>query len=164
MRPSLQSPVSLPRKPPTLRPLFLDQTKSFKKYDINDFNDIKNLEDGYICTQHEHHVVFFKLLKNELSIPEVSECIRIDKDLHVKLFYKGSPLPLPQWFRHGRDCKLTNKTMLENLPSYIRTECEQFSSIFDELQQIKFKKKPIYSANALMLRYSSLQAYTFGRI
>ena len=70
------------------------------------------------------------------------------------------PLPLPQWFRHG---KLTNKTMLESFPSYIQTECEQFSSIFEELQQIKFKKKPIYSGNvilyALMLRYSSLQAY-----
>ena len=53
--------------------------------------------------------------------------------------------------------------MLENFPSYIRTECEQFSFIFEELQQIKFQKKPIYSANviryALMLRYSSLQVY-----
>ena len=68
---------------------------------------------------------------NELSIPEVSECIQIDKDLHVKLFYKGSPLPFPQWQRLQ-----TNKTMLENFPSYIRTECEQFSSIFEELQQI----------------------------
>ena len=109
-------------------------------------------------SQYEDHVVFFKLLKNELSI---SECIRIDIDLHVKLFYKGSPLPLPQWFRHSRGGKLTNKIMLENFPSYIRTECEQFSSIFEESQQIKFKKKPIYSANgiryALMLRYSSLQ-------
>ena len=52
MRPSLQSPVSLPRKPPTLRPILLDQTKSFKKHDINDFKDINNsllrhLEDGY---------------------------------------------------------------------------------------------------------------------
>ena len=123
--------------------LSLDQNKSCKKYDINDFKEsntslLIHLEDGYV--QYEDHVVFFKLLKNELSIPEVSGCIRIDKDLHVKLSYKGSPLPLPQWFRHGRDCKLTNKTMLENFPSYIRTECEQFPSIFDELQQIKFKK------------------------
>ena len=69
---------------------------------------------------------------------------------------------IPQWFRHGRDCKLTNKTMFQNFPSYIRTEWEQFSSIFEELQQTKFKQKPIYSANAihyaLMLRYSLLQA------
>ena len=93
---SLHSPVLLARKPPTFLPDMLDQTKSFKKYDMNDFKDInsslrRHLEYGYVCTQYEDYV-FFKLLKNELSIPEVSECIRIDKDLHVKLFYKGSSI------------------------------------------------------------------------
>ena len=167
--PSLQSAISLPRKSPTPRPFLLDQTESFiKKYDIDDFKDVNSsllthLEDGYEFKKYEDHVVFYKLNTDELSIPEVTECIRIDKNLHVRLFYKRSPLPLPQWFRYGRDCRLTNKTMLENFPSYIGRENENFSPIFEELQQIKFKKKPIYSANiiryALMLRYSSLQAY-----
>ena len=98
MRTSLQSPVLLPCKPLTLQPLLLDQTKSFKKYDINDFKDINNSETFGKMGHKMKTMYFFKLLKNELSIPEVSECIRIDKDLHMKLFYKGSPLPLPQWF------------------------------------------------------------------
>ena len=39
---------------------------------------------------------------------EVIKCICIDKELHVKLFFKGSPVPLPlQCFRHRRDCRLS---------------------------------------------------------
>ena len=43
------------------------------------------------------------------STPEVTECIKIDKELHVKLFFKDCPVPLPQWFRQGTDCRLTKK-------------------------------------------------------
>ena len=107
--------------------------------------------------------MFYKLELNELSAPEVKECIRVDDELHVKLFYKGSPVPLPEWFRKGRDCKLTRKSMLQNLPNYVRIEGEQTSSIFEELKQIQFQKKPRFSSNviryALLLRYTSLQSY-----
>ena len=34
-----------------------------------------------------------KGMTDYLSIPQLSECIRVD-NLHVKLFYKGSPIPL----------------------------------------------------------------------
>ena len=46
--------------------------------------------------------------------------IRVDKELHVRLFFKASPVPLPQWFRYGRDCRLIHKSMLENFPAYCR--------------------------------------------
>ena len=96
------------------------------------------------------HVVYFKL-----ETPQATECIRVD-NLHVKLFYKRSPIPHPQWFRHGQNCKLTTKGMLENFPSYIRAEREKLCGIFYELRDIRFKKIPIYSSNliryALMLR------------
>ena len=53
--------------------------------------------------------------------------------------------------------------MFENFPRHIRGESERLGGVFDELREIRFKKGPIYSANliryALMLRYSSLQAY-----
>ena len=81
------------------------------------------------------------------------ECIRIDDDLHVKLFYKGSPVPLPEWFRKGRDCKLTRKSMLQNLPNYVRIEEEQTSSIFEELKQIQFQKKPRFSSSIIITLY-----------
>ena len=44
-----------------------------------------------------------------MLLPEVTECILIEKELHVKLFFKGLPVPLPELFRHGRDCRLTSK-------------------------------------------------------
>ena len=34
-----------------------------------------------------------------MSILEVTDCIRIDSELHVHPFFKGGPVPLPQWFR-----------------------------------------------------------------
>ena len=34
-------------------------------------------------------------------LPEVTEFIHIEKELHVKLFLKDSPVPLPPWFQHA---------------------------------------------------------------
>ena len=85
------------------------------------------------------------------------------QESHVKLFFKGCPVPLPQWFRQGTDCCLTRKSMLENFPVYLRTYADNHSSIFEELIQYRFTKKPIYSANIirnnLLLRYTSIQSY-----
>ena len=75
-----------------------------------------------------------------MLLPEVTECIRIDKELHVKLFLKGSPVPLPQWFRHGWDYCLTHKSMSEDFPAYLPLQTENFDSIFEELLEYKFKK------------------------
>ena len=46
-------------------------------------------------------------LETVLDVTEVTNCVRVNRDLNVKLFYNGSPLP--QWFRYGRDCRLTKK-------------------------------------------------------
>ena len=35
------------------------------------------------------------------NIPEVTEHIVIDEHLHVKLYKKSIPIPLPEWFRKG---------------------------------------------------------------
>ena len=48
-----------------------------------------------------------------LKVTEVTDCVRVDRDLLVKLFYKGAPLPLPQWFHHGRDCCFSKKSMIQ---------------------------------------------------
>ena len=53
--------------------------------------------------------------------------------------------------------------MLQNFPNYVQSEGERSSSVFEELRQLQFQKKPIYSSNiiryALLLRYTSLQSY-----
>ena len=63
--------------------------------------------------------------------------------------FASSPLPLPQWFHHGTDCRLTRKSVMQNFPNYIRLEEKQMFNILEELKELKFKKK----------EYSSLQTY-----
>ena len=100
---------------------------------------------------------------NVLNVPEVTDCVRVKQNLHVKLFYKGSPLPLPQRFHHGRACRLTRKSMMQNLPNYIKLEGEQKFNILEEFKELKFKKKRTFSSNVIrysfLLRYTSLQTY-----
>ena len=162
----LIAPISVPRKPPTKRIYQEDQLQVFQELDkIKNFKDIDSTltPPGYTFQKYDDHVVFYRLETNVLNVPEVTACMRVDRNLHVKLFYKGSPLPLPQWFRHGRDCRLTRKSMMQNFPSYIRSEGEQTFSILEELKDLKFQKKRMYSSSvirySLLLRYTSLQTY-----
>ena len=81
----------------------------------------------------------------------------MDDKLLVKLFLKGSPVPLPQWFRYGHSYKLTSKSLLENFPSYLESQTKNFST-FDELRKRQLKKNQVYSSEvtqyALLLRYT----------
>ena len=67
--------------------------------------------------------------------------VNLVKIANLKFFFKGCPVPLPQWFREGTDCRLRRKNMLENFPVYIRTYADNHSSIFEELLQYRFYKK-----------------------
>ena len=49
--------------------------------------------------KNDDDVLNYKLEENKMSILEVTDCIRIDSELHVQPFSKGAPVPLPQWFR-----------------------------------------------------------------
>ena len=85
---------------------------------LSDINE-NLVPQEYSFQQRDDHIKFFKLVDKEMVVPEVTECIRIDKEQHVKLFFKGLPVPLPQWFRHGRDCCITQKSMLEKFSAYL---------------------------------------------
>ena len=122
--PSLLPSVPKPRKPPTQRVYQEDEWEKFKRQDtVKDFDDItdsllKHLDHHFSFTRYEDHAIFYKIEKNDLSIPEITSCIRVDADLHVRLYHRGSPLPLPEWF-HRNSCKLTSKNLLQNFPLYI---------------------------------------------
>ena len=139
--------------------------KVFEEQDkIKSFDDTDSTltPQGYAFQKNDDHVVFYHLETNVLNVPEVTDCVRVDRDLHVKLFINGSPLPLPQWFCRRRDCRLTRKSMMQNFPNYIRLEREQTLSILEKLKELKFKKKRIFSSNVIrysLLRYTSLQTY-----
>jgi hypothetical protein len=65
-------------------------------------------------------VILYKMEYSVPNVPEVTETIVIDEKLHVKLYKKSIPIPLPEWFRKGGDCRVTCRSVLENFPSYIR--------------------------------------------
>ena len=97
----LKSPVPVPRKSPTKRVYQQDQFKLFDEQDkIKSFHDIDSALSlpGYTFENYDDHVVFYHLETNVLNVAEVTDCLRVDRDLHVKLC-KGSSLPLPRWFR-----------------------------------------------------------------
>ena len=121
---ALKPPIRIPRKCPKKRNVFADEYVAFVNSDkILKFesNDYTLALPGYKIAKYEDHIVFYKIEHNELLIPQVTGCIRIDDKLHVKLYFKGCPVPLPKWFRHGHDCHLSRKSMLENFPSHVQT-------------------------------------------
>ena len=102
---------------------------------------------------------------NLTRFPAIQEAIKIDSDLHVQLQYHGNTVPLPPWFREGRTATLTRFSMLQNLPSYLRTSTTKYP-ILNELQNqqnYKLQGRPPYSSELirllLLLRYTSLQSY-----
>ena len=151
----LKSPIFVPRKSSTQTVYQQDQFKLFEEQDkIKIFDDISSTltPPGYIFQKYDDFVVFvFYRIETVLSVTEVTDCVRVNRDLSVKLFYKGSPL-LP-WFHHGRDCHLTKKSMMQNFLNYIRLEREQTFNILEKLRGLKFKKKITLSN---VIRYSSL--------
>ena len=111
----------------------------------------KNLRGGSYLNTLTISSSFFSLKININFIGELTECIKTDKEffhhnwwkvwLHVKLFFKGCPIALSQWFRQGTDCCLTRKSMLENFPVYLRNYADNYSSIFEESLQYRLTKK-----------------------
>ena len=80
-----------------------------------------------------------------MLIPEVTGCIQVNSELHVKLLYKGCSVPRPQLFRQGQDCCLLRKSILEKSPVYRQSYIENIYPIFDKLQKHTFTKEPVYS-------------------
>ena len=108
------------RRLPLKRTLDVDESVAFKQSDILTFKTLhENCPEGYQVLREDHKSMFYRIGKQEFLIPEVTECIVVDSELHVKLFLKGSPVALPQWFCKGSDCRLTKKSALENFSTYI---------------------------------------------
>ena len=60
---------------------------------INKLSDIKEILSPavFLFKENNHYVSFCKIEFSEKSAPEVTECIKIDKELNVKLFFKVYP-------------------------------------------------------------------------
>ena len=93
-----------------------DQIDQFDQLDESLLTD---LEQGFSFMKKEGYVLFYKLEFNDATVPETAACVR-NQDLRVKLFFKGLSFPLTQWFRQGRDTRISSKSMLQNFVSYIK--------------------------------------------
>ena len=51
-----------------------------------------------------------------MSILEVTDCIRIDSELHVQPLFQGEPVITPMVL--PRDCRVSRKSMLKNVSPY----------------------------------------------
>ena len=96
-----------------------DQYQGFMNYNlISKLSDIEGSPSitGFLFKKSDDYVTLYKIDFNEKRAPEVTECIKIDKKLQVKLIFKCFPVPLPQRFCQGTGCCLTRNSMLENFP------------------------------------------------
>ena len=104
------SPVTVPRRSPRKHIYHNDQYQSFMNYDLlNKLSDIEESPSlaGFLFKENNDYVIFNKIEFSEKRAPEVTKCIKIDKELHVKLFFKGGPVALLQRFRQDTDYRLT---------------------------------------------------------
>ena len=161
---------NIPRKAPRNRCIPDEYADFVQKDKIKDFKSLDHncCPNGFTFQKFDDHVVYFRLDFSKTFVPEVVETIVVDKDLHVKLFYKGSPIPLPEWFRQGHSCKLSSIGMLDNFPAYINNRASEMpQDILQEMEKIQYikpKGRPPYSSQlirfALMQRYTSRQSYS----
>ena len=164
--PSLLPTTPTTRKPPTDRSQ-PDQFNDFQKNDL-----IKSLSDitdsvcptGYKLEVHDGKAaIMYKLEPTVNDIQQVTETIVIDKELHVKLYKKSIPIPLPEWFRKGSDCRVRHKSSIENFAPYIKNygdvditnPTNMPKENQEELQNLKYEKSfngPNFSPG--MIRYA----------
>ena len=118
----------------------------------------------------DNYIFYYDFAYNENTrFPSIKEAIKIDSELHVELQICGCPVPLPAWLLKGRNGKITDYCMLQNIPGYLlNTSAESSTSIMDDLPQrqyYKHKGLPPFSAElmryALLLRYTSVQCYKY---
>ena len=115
--PSLLPSVLPKRKSPT-RTEFSDQISEFKQKDeIKYFSQINErvCAPSYQLTLQKNKAIFYETENCPFSdIPLVTETIVVTDSLNVKLFWKAIPVPLPEWFRKGSNCRLKSQSMLDN--------------------------------------------------
>ena len=121
---SLLRTLTIHRKSPRKRNTWQDELVLFQAADIK-------VDIDSISEQNSPEKLTFERLDNsaqlcnlkcneETGILAVHECISAEKNLHVRLSYHDSVIPLPQWFWYKNNCTFTKFGMLENFVSYLR--------------------------------------------
>ena len=124
---------------------------------------MKTIGLDFFINREEDFLTLYRIEKNNIGIPDISYCIRIDQNLRVMLFYRNSPISLPNWFRQGRNTILNRFSMLTNFISHMKQVIEDKGEILEEMNNLRYSRVTEYSPRliryALHLRYTSLQSY-----
>ena len=87
------------------------------------------------------HALYYRIFYEEGNDTPYLESIAVDRNLHVKLNYKGCHIPLPKWFTSVR-YEFRNRTMLQNFVDYIRnTSSEIPHFVLSNIHQLMFYKQ-----------------------
>ena len=100
---SVLSLMKTPRKKPVECQSNCSQYKKFENEDKikNHYGIDEALErvgKNFFFRIYDDNGVFFSMESSQLSVPRVTHCIRMDSELHINIFYEGSPVPLLRWF------------------------------------------------------------------
>ena len=121
---------------------------------------------GFSFQQFESHVLYYRIFyETNPNIPYM-ESIQIDSSLHVKLQHKGSPIPLPEWFKRNK-YKMNGVSILVHFVSYVHNFVQMnATTVLDEMNNIRYIKPKVRKPNpsetsrcSLMQRYTSRQSY-----
>ena len=108
--------------------------------DIDRMGNIEMLKEsdgplGFSFQKFESRVLYYRIFyETNPNIP-CMESVQIDSSLHVKLQHKGSPIPLPEWFKRNK-YKMNGASILVNFVSYMHNIVEMNPTIvLDENEQ-----------------------------
>ena len=81
---------------------------------IKEFDSLSNKisPDRFLFKRFVEHVLFYRIFYKDNDETPYLELIAVDKDLHVKLHYKNSHVPLPSWFKMAQ-YKMTRHLLSE---------------------------------------------------
>ena len=107
------------RRPPLKKAPDVDESVAFKQSDILTFKTLhENCPDGYQVLKEDHKITFYRIGKHEeFLIPEVTECIVVDSELHVKLFFERIPTCITTMVSQGIRLSFDKKISIRKLPN-----------------------------------------------
>ena len=154
----LKSPVSVPRKSSTKRVYQQDLFKVFEEQDkIKNFDAIDSTltPPGYAFQKYDGHVAFYHLETNVLSVPEVTDCVLVDRDLHVVL----------QGLTFSFNTVVSSRKVLSLYEKKYNAKLLKLYKIrgrTDVQYSARAQRAQIFSSNIIwysLLRYTSLKTY-----
>ena len=158
---------------PPLKILKVETYQDQQSSQVLDNNLITSFEElsaqhappSYTCFKAENEIIFYQLILDQNSkFPRIEGAIKVDKRLQVQLQYREKPVPLPVWFAHNKNTKLTNISVLKNFSSYLSSFESSERTFLDELSECQYHKQDCSFSQQLIrfaksLRNTSISAY-----